>query len=173
MDEPRLRSILSYVLNQEEFLSPFGLRSVSRFHKDHPASLTLDGREYRVDYEPAESTTGIFGGNSNWRGPIWFPPNYLIIEALQKFDFYYGDDFKVECPTGSGIQMTLWEVATELSLRLINLFRRDGNGKRAVFGENTLFQNDPLWNNFITFNEYFHGDNGGDWGHPIRPAGRR
>ncbi|HEY4329782.1 MAG TPA: glucosidase [Phycisphaerae bacterium] len=160
VDEKRLRSILRYMLDQNEFLSDFGLRSISRFHKDHPASLTLDGTEYRVDYEPAESTTGIFGGNSNWRGPVWFPPNYLLIEALQKFDFYFGDDFKVECPTGSGVQMTLWEVATELSLRLINLFRRNEKGKRAVFGQNGLFQNDPLWNNYITFNEYFHGDNG-------------
>jgi hypothetical protein len=164
VDQDRLRSILSRMLSEDEFLSPHGLRSVSRFHKDHPAQVQLDGITYSVDYEPAESRTGLFGGNSNWRGPVWFPLNYLIIEALQKFDFYYGDNFKIECPTGSGNQMTLWEVATELSKRLISLFARDDAGRRAVFGGTEKFQTDPLWRDLIPFHEYFHGDNGAGLG---------
>ncbi len=164
VDQGRLRAILKRMLDESEFLSPYGLRSISRFHKDHPATLDLDGAEYRVDYEPAESTSGLFGGNSNWRGPIWFPINYLVIEALQKFDFYYGDDFKIECPTGSGKQMTLWQVTTELSLRLMNLFARDGAGRRPVFGGIEKMQTDPLWRDLIPFHEYFHGDNGAGLG---------
>jgi hypothetical protein len=160
----RLRSILTRMLSEDEFLSPHGLRSVSRFHKDHPAQVVLDGVTYSVDYEPAESRTALFGGNSNWRGPVWFPLNYLLIEALQKFDFYYGDNFKIECPTGSGNQMTLWEVATELSKRLISLFARDEKGRRAVFGGTEKFQTDPLWKDLIPFHEYFHGDNGAGLG---------
>ena len=128
--------------------------------KTTPPPSTLDGAEYRVDYEPAESTTGLFGGNSNWRGPIWFPLNYLIIEAMQKYHHYYGDNFKIECPTGSGKMLTLWEVATELSLRLVNLFARDKNGRRAVFGTCDKMQTDPLWRDLIPFHEYFHGDTG-------------
>jgi hypothetical protein len=160
----RLRSILTKALDQEEFLSPFGLRSVSRYHLKHPASIELDGVTYSVDYEPAESTTGLFGGNSNWRGPVWFPLNYLIIEALQKFDHYYGSQFSIECPTGSGQEMTLWEVATELSRRLIALFARDEAGRRPVFGGQEKFQRDPHWRNLINFHEYFHCDNGAGLG---------
>jgi hypothetical protein len=160
----RLQAILSRMLDRDEFLSPYGLRSVSRYHKDHPATVELESITYRVDYEPAESTTTLFGGNSNWRGPIWFPLNYLIIEALQKFDHYYGDGFHVECPTGSGKQLTLWQVATDLSQRLIGLFVRNGDGRRPVFGQNNLFQNDPFWRDLLTFNEYFHGDTGAGLG---------
>jgi Glycosyl hydrolase family 63 C-terminal domain len=120
----------------------------------------VNGTEYRVDYEPAESTTGLFGGNSNWRGPIWFPINYLLIEALQRFHHYHGDSFKVECPTGSGTLMTLAEVAAELSRRLSRIFLRDDNGRRPVFGGLDLFQSDPHWRDLILFHEYFHGDNG-------------
>ena len=122
------------MLDENEFLSPYGIRALSRVHKDHPYVLEAGGREYRVDYEPAESTTGLFGGNSNWRGPIWFPVNYLLIESLQKFHHYFGDDFKVECPTGSGKYLTLWEVAAELSRRLTRIFLRDERGHRPVHG---------------------------------------
>jgi hypothetical protein len=164
VDADRLRAILTRMLDEQEFLSPFGLRSVSRYHLDHPAELELEGVRYCVDYEPAESTTGLFGGNSNWRGPVWFPLNYLLIEAMQKFDHYYGSRLMVECPTGSGNEKTLWEVGTELSRRLIALFARDGRGRRPVFGGNDKLQNDPFWRDLITFNEYFHGDNGAGLG---------
>jgi len=164
VNQERLQSLLKRMLDENEFLSPHGLRSVSRYHKDHPAQLQLDGVQYSVGYEPAESRTGLFGGNSNWRGPIWFPLNYLIIESLQKFDFYYGDNFMIECPTGSGQKKTLWEVATDLSKRLISIFARDANGRRPVFGGTELFQNDPLWREIIPFHEYFHGDNGAGLG---------
>jgi hypothetical protein len=164
VDADRLRAILTRMLDEQEFLSPFGLRSVSRHHLDHPAELELEGVRYSVDYEPAESTTGLFGGNSNWRGPVWFPLNYLLIEAMQKFDHYYGSRLMVECPTGSGNEKTLWEVGTELSRRLIALFARDGRGRRPVFGGNDKLQNDPFWRDLITFNEYFHGDNGAGLG---------
>jgi hypothetical protein len=122
--------------------------------------LQLDGKGYRVDYEPAESSTGLFGGNSNWRGPIWFPVNFLLIESLQKFHYYYGDDFKVEFPTGSGNMLTLWEVAAELSRRLTNIFLRNDQGHRPVFGGIGKFQEDPHWRDLVLFHEYFHGDNG-------------
>ncbi len=164
VDADRLRAILTRMLDEEEFLSPFGLRSVSRYHHEHPAELELEGVRYCVDYEPAESTTGLFGGNSNWRGPVWFPLNYLLIEAMQKFDHYYGSRFTVECPTGSGNEKTLWEVGTELSRRLIALFARNGQGHRPVFGGIDKLQNDPFWRDLITFNEYFHGDNGAGLG---------
>ena len=160
----RLQQVLKYMLDESEFLSPYGIRALSRFHKDHPYVLNVAGMEHRVDYEPAESTTGMFGGNSNWRGPIWFPVNYLLIESLQKFHFYLGDDFKVECPTGSGQMMNLWEVASELSRRLSHIFLRDDNGKRAVYGGQTKFQTDPHWRDHLLFNEYFHGDNGAGLG---------
>ena len=120
------------MLDEREFLSPYGIRSVSRHHLEHPYKLGVNGDEHRVDYEPAESTTGLFGGNSNWRGPIWFPVNYLLIESLQKFHYYFGDDFKVECPTGSGQMMTLWDVATDISRRLARIFQRDADGRRPV-----------------------------------------
>ena len=160
----RLRRILEKMLDESEFLSPHGIRGVSRYHKNHPAVMMVGTTEYRVDYEPAESTTGLFGGNSNWRGPVWFPLNYLFIEALQKFDFYLGPDFKVECPVGSGTMMTLWEVATELSRRMTRTFLRDENGRRPVYGGTEVFQTDVHWNNLITFSEYFHGDNGAGLG---------
>jgi hypothetical protein len=156
----QLRSVLRFMLDENEFLSPYGIRAISRYHKDNPYVLQVNGTQHRVDYEPAESSTGLFGGNSNWRGPIWFPLNYLIIESLQKFHHYHGEDFKVECPTGSGQMMTLWEVATEISRRLSRIFLRDTNARRPVFGVTEKFQTDPNWRDLIPFHEYFHGDNG-------------
>ena len=156
----RLRSILRYMLDEQEFLSPHGIRSLSRVHKDHPYVLRVNEQEYSIDYEPAESTSGLFGGNSNWRGPIWFPLNYLIIESLQQFHYYHGDEFKVECPTGSGQIMNLWEVAAEISRRLARIFLRDADGQRPVFGNVEKFQIDPRWRDNIPFHEYFNGDTG-------------
>jgi Glycosyl hydrolase family 63 C-terminal domain len=158
--EDQLRRLLEYMLDENEFLSPFGVRAVSRFHLKHPLILHLAGQEYRLDYEPAESSTDLFGGNSNWRGPIWMPVNHLILLALRKYHQYYGDDFKIECPTGSGNQKTLDQVAHELATRLVKLFLRDESGKRAIFGGNPLFNNDPNWRDLIPFYEYFDGDNG-------------
>lgn len=163
-NEQKLRRILEKMLDEAEFLSPYGIRSVSKFHADHPYILTANGQEYRVDYEPAESTTGLFGGNSNWRGPIWFPMNYLIIESLQRFHHYMGDNFKVECPTGSGKQMTLLEVAIELSNRLGQIFLLNSSGHRPVYGGMEVFQTNPHWRDLILFHEYFHGDNGAGLG---------
>jgi hypothetical protein len=161
---PRLKAILTRMLDEREFLSPHGLRSVSRWHAEHPFRLDLNGMHFgEVDYEPAESRSGLFGGNSNWRGPVWFPLNYLIIEALQKFDWYYGPTFTVEHPVGSGKMLTLWEVSVELSRRLIGIFTRH-EGRRAVFGGTSRFQDDPLWRDLIPFHEYFHGDNGAGLG---------
>ena len=160
VEQNQLRRVLRFMLDENEFLSPYGIRAISRVHKDDPYVLHVNGMEHRVDYEPAESSTGLFGGNSNWRGPIWFPLNYLIVESLQKFHHYLGDDFKVECPVGSGQMLTLWEVAGELSKRLSRIFLRDANQRRAVFGPNEKFQNDPNWRDLIPFHEYFHGDNG-------------
>jgi hypothetical protein len=148
------------MLDEREFLSPFGIRAVSAIHRHQPYRLIVDGTEYRVDYEPAESSTGLFGGNSNWRGPIWFPLNYLLIEALQKFHHYHGNGFVVECPTGSGRMMTLGEVAAELSRRLSKIFLRGADGHRPVFGSSEMFQRDPHWRDLILFHEYFHGDTG-------------
>jgi hypothetical protein len=159
VDGDKLRRILEVMLDEREFLSPYGIRSISRIHNDQPYLLPVDGREYRVDYEPGESTTGLFGGNSNWRGPIWFPINFLLVEALQKFHHYFGESYTVECPTGSGRMMTLAEVATEISRRLTRIFL-DGDGRRPVFGGNALFQSDPNWRGLIPFHEYFHGDTG-------------
>ncbi|MBA5867742.1 MAG: glucosidase [Nitrospira sp. CR1.3] len=156
----RLQSVLRYMLDEQEFLSPYGIRALSRYHKDHPYVLSVMGIEHRVDYEPAESSNGLFGGNSNWRGPIWFPVNYLLIESLQKFHYYLGDQFKVEYPTGSGSQHTLWEVAGELSRRLTRIFLKDQEGRRPVFGGMDLFQRDQHWRDNVLFYEYFHGDNG-------------
>jgi hypothetical protein len=132
--------------------------------REHPYVLHVNGAEYRVEYEPAESTTGLFGGNSNWRGPIWFPINFLLIEALQKFHHYFGDSYQVECPTGSGRMVTLWEVAADLSRRLTRIFLNDGAGRRPVFGSVEVFQRDPHWHDFIPFHEYFHGDTGAGLG---------
>ncbi|MFI5229988.1 MAG: glucosidase [Gemmatimonadales bacterium] len=164
VSESRLIAILHRMLDETEFLSAHGIRSLSRWHADHPYELLLDGRSLgRVDYEPAESRSGLFGGNSNWRGPVWFPANYLIIEALQKFDWYYGPAFTVEYPTGSGRKLTLWEVSVELSRRLIGLFT-EHDGRRAVFGGVERFQKDPYWRDLIPFNEYFNGDDGAGLG---------
>ena len=160
VDGDQLRRILRVMLDEREFLSPYGIRSISRIHRDQPYVLHVDGHEYRVDYEPAESTTGLFGGNSNWRGPIWFPINFLLIEALQKFHHYFGDEYRVECPTGSGRMLTLAEVAAELSRRLSRIFLNDEHGRRAVFGASDLLQRDPNWHDLIPFHEYFHGDTG-------------
>ena len=160
----RLRRILSKMLDENEFLSPYGLRSISKFHERHPYVFHAGGQEYRVDYLPAESNTGMFGGNSNWRGPVWMPVNVIIIRALLNFYLYYGDNFKIECPTGSGKLMNLFEVAKEISDRLTRIFRRDERGRRAVFGGTEKFQTDPHWRDHILFYEYFHGDNGAGLG---------
>jgi glycosyl hydrolase family 63 len=160
VDPERLRRVLKIMLDENEFLSPYGIRSISRMHKDRPYRLGVGGKEYRVDYEPAESSTGLFGGNSNWRGPIWFPINYLIIESLQKFHHYLGDEFRVECPEGSGRMMNLWEVSGEISRRLTRIFLRDSEGRRPVFGGAEKFQTDPNWRDYVPFHEYFHGNNG-------------
>jgi hypothetical protein len=156
----RLRRILSRMLDEAEFLSPYGLRSISRYHCDHPYSINLAGRDYSVSYLPAESDSGMFGGNSNWRGPIWFPMNAMLLRALLQFYLYYGDSFKVECPTGSGCQMNLFEVAQEITSRLARIFLRDRDGRRAVFGGVEKFQTDPNFRDYLWFYEYFHGDNG-------------
>lgn len=160
VNQGKLRRILRKMLDENEFLGPHGIRAVSKFHEANPYRFHVNGQEYRVDYEPAESSSGLFGGNSNWRGPVWFPVNFLLIESLQKFHYYLGDSFKVECPTRSGREMTLWEVATELSHRLMSTFLKDSSGRRPVYGGIEKFQNDPHWRDLILFHEYFHGDNG-------------
>ena len=159
-DEQQLRSILKFMLDEKEFLSPHGIRALSQFHRDNPYQLTAGNMDYRVDYEPGESSTGVFGGNSNWRGPIWFPVNYLLVESLQKFHHYLGEEFKVEFPTGSGTMLTLWEIAGELSRRMTSIFLQDGNGRRPAFGNVEKFQTDPHWRDLVLFHEYFHGDSG-------------
>jgi hypothetical protein len=156
----QLTRVLRYMLDGEEFLSPYGVRALSRHHRAHPYVMTVDGIEHRVDYEPAESSTALFGGNSNWRGPVWFPVNYLLIESLQKFHYFYGDDLKVECPTGSGRMLNLWDVAAELSQRLTRIFLRGPDGTRPVYGGSRIFQEDPHWRDLILFHEYFNGDDG-------------
>jgi hypothetical protein len=160
----RLRRILSKMLDEAEFLSPYGIRSLSKFHAEHPYVLQVEGKEYRVDYVPAESNTAMFGGNSNWRGPIWMPVNVLIIRALMNFYMYHGDNFTIECPTGSGRLMNLFEVAREISDRLTRIFLRNEQGKRPVYGATEKFQSDPHWRDHILFYEYFHGDNGAGLG---------
>ena len=160
VNRQKLTRILQRVLDPTEFLSPYGIRALSRHHKDHPYAFSADGHVYRVDYEPAESSTGLFGGNSNWRGPIWFPVNLLLIQSLRKMYSYYGDEFIIECPTGSGHRMNLWEVATEIIRRLGDIFLRDAEGRRPVYGLTKKFQSDPNWCDLILFYEYFHGDNG-------------
>jgi hypothetical protein len=160
LNESKLRRVLARMLDEERFLSPYGIRSLSRWHKDHPYVFHVHGQEYKVAYEPAESTSGMFGGNSNWRGPVWFPINTLIIRALLEWYRYYGDGFKIDCPTGSGRSMTLFEVARELSSRLVAIFRRDQQGRRPVFGAAKKFQDDRNWQDYLLFYEYFHGDNG-------------
>ena len=164
LDETKLRRVLAKMLDENEFLSEFGLRSLSRFHAEHPYVFNAGGQEYRVSYLPAESDTSMFGGNSNWRGPIWMPVNVLIIRALLNYYAYYGNDFKVECPTGSGRHMNLYQVAEEISRRLGNIFLKDKDGRRPVYGGTEKFQRDPHWCNYLQFFEYFHGDNGAGLG---------
>jgi hypothetical protein len=164
VNETKLRRILARMLDEERFLGPHGIRSISRWHLEHPYVFELGGVEHRVQYEPAESRSGMFGGNSNWRGPVWFPINLLLIRALVHHYRYYGDELKVECPTGSGTMMTLFEVASELSRRLATTFLRDGDGRRPVYGATRIFQEDPHWRDLILFYEYFHGDNGAGLG---------
>ena len=160
VDEHKLRRILERMLDEGRFLGPHGIRSVSKWHEDHPYTIDVEGQAYTVGYEPAESRNGMFGGNSNWRGPVWFPINLLLIRALLQFHRYYGDGFRIECPTGSGHEMNLYEVAEELGRRLATTFTRDEDGRRPVFGGAELFQEDPSWGDNLLFYEYFHGDNG-------------
>jgi hypothetical protein len=160
----RLRRILSRMLDENEFLSPHGIRALSRYHADHPYVFNVGRQEYRVNYLPAESDTGMFGGNSNWRGPIWMPVNMLLLRALISFYGYYGNDFKIECPTGSGKLMNLFEVAQEITRRLTGIFVRDKSGRRPVYGGTEKFQTDPHWKDYVQFYEYFHGDNGAGLG---------
>jgi len=160
VSQDQLRRVLRLMLDKNEFFSQYGIRAISRFHRDHPYMLQVNGTPHRVDYEPAESSTDLFGGNSNWRGPIWFPLNYLLVESLQKFHHYLGEDFKVECPVGSGQMLTLREVAAEISKRLSRIFLKDADQRRPVFGAAATFQTDPNWRDLIPFYEYFHGDNG-------------
>jgi hypothetical protein len=164
VNEEKLRRILSRTLDEKEFLSPYGIRALSRYHLEHPYVFHVHGEEYRVSYLPAESDTGMFGGNSNWRGPIWMPVNILLIRALQQFYLYYGDRFKVECPTGSGNRMNLFDVSREIANRLTRIFLRDEKGRRPVYGGTAKFQDDPHWKDLILFYEYFHGDSGAGLG---------
>jgi hypothetical protein len=156
----RLERVLGYLLDENEFLSPFGIRALSRVHRDRPYVFHAGGEEHRVEYVPGESTTGLFGGNSNWRGPIWFPVNYLLVEALERYNHFYGDSLRVECPTGSGRLMSLAEVAGEIASRLARLFLPDADGRRPCHGEERRFAADPLWRDLVLFHEYFHGDTG-------------
>jgi hypothetical protein len=160
----RLRRILSRMLDENEFLSPHGIRALSRYHDEHPYVLNVAGQEYRVNYLPAESDTGMFGGNSNWRGPIWMPVNAVLLRSLLSLYLYHGNDFKVECPTGSGKLMNLYEVAQEITGRLTRIFLKDKSGRRPVYGGTEKFQTDPHWKDYLLFFEYFHGDNGAGLG---------
>src|SRR5262245_4081673 len=164
LSEDKLRRVLTTMLDENEFFSPYGIRALSRYHAEHPYVFRLGGQEYGVGYLPAESDSGMFGGNSNWRGPIWMPVNGLIIRALLQYYAYYGNDFTVECPTGSGRQMNLYQVAQELTRRLSSIFLRNSEGRRPVYGGTTKFQEDPHWRDLILFYEYFHGDNGAGLG---------
>jgi hypothetical protein len=163
-NKPKIEKILGYMLDENEFFGPYGIRSLSRYHLDHPFIFHVGGQEYKVQYLPAESNTGMFGGNSNWRGPVWMPVNALLLRSLINLYQFYGDDFKVQCPTGSGNYMTLFEVAQEIHRRLANIFLRDAQGQRAVYGGTKKFQEDPHWRDYILFYEYFHGDNGAGLG---------
>jgi hypothetical protein len=160
----QLPRVLRFLLDEAEFLSPHGIRALSRAHRDRPYVLRVDGREYRVDYEPSESSSDLFGGNSNWRGPVWFPVNHLLIESLQKLDHFYKSSLKVPCPTGSDRHMTLWEISLELSRRLGRIFLRDHDGRRPVFGRFETFQTNPHWRDLVLFHEYFDGDTGAGLG---------
>jgi hypothetical protein len=154
----RLVRVVRYLLDESEFLAPGGIRSLSRYHRENPYVLRVGGQEHRVEYAPAESTTGLFGGNSNWRGPVWFPMNYLIVEALERYHHFYGDSLRVECPTGSGRLLTLKEVAEEISSRLARIFLPDEQGQRPVHGPDRRFADDPHWRDLVLFYEYFSGD---------------
>jgi hypothetical protein len=156
----RLRQVLRYLLDENEFLSPYGVRALSRHHLANPYMLAVDGTVHRVDYEPGESRSHLFGGNSNWRGPVWFPVNFLLIEALQRYHFFLGDEFQVEFPTGSGVHMNLWQVAGELSRRLLRIFVPDPDGVRPCLREMRLFQDDAHFRDLLLFHEYFHGETG-------------
>jgi hypothetical protein len=160
LSKARLERVLAYLLDEREFLSPYGIRSLSRYHLEHPFVVDAGGQAHAVSYQPAESTTGMFGGNSNWRGPVWMPINILIVRGLLNLYAFYGDELTVECPTGSGRRMTLFEVAAEIARRLAATFLRDANGRRPVYGGTAKFQEDPHWRDHILFYEYFHGDNG-------------
>jgi hypothetical protein len=164
LDESKLHRVLAIMLDEKEFLSPHGIRALSRYHAEHPYVFRVGDQEYRVSYLPAESDTGMFGGNSNWRGPIWMPVNALIIRALMQYYIYYGNDFTIECPTGSGRRMTLYQVAEEITRRLASIFLRDKDGRRPVYRGTRKFQEDPHWRDLILFYEYFHGDNGAGLG---------
>jgi hypothetical protein len=164
ISKKQLKRVLGYLLDEKEFLSPYGIRSLSRYHERHPFVFHAGGQTHTVSYLPAESNTGMFGGNSNWRGPIWMPVNALIVRGLLQLYGFYGEDFKVECPTGSGKYMTLFEVAREISRRLASIFLRDQGGRRPVYGGTAKFQEDPHWRDLILFYEYFHGDNGAGLG---------
>jgi hypothetical protein len=156
----RLVRVLRYILDENEFLAPYGVRSLSRYHKDKPFVMSVSGQDHRVEYVPGESNTGLFGGNSNWRGPVWFPVNYLLIEALERYHHFYGDALRVECPTGSGRLMNLKQVAEEIASRLIKLFLPDESGARPIHGNDHRYASDPHWRNLILFHEYFHADTG-------------
>jgi len=164
LNKQKLERVLAYMLDENEFLGPHGIRSLSRYHLEHPFVFHVGDQEYKVQYLPGESNTGMFGGNSNWRGPVWMPVNVLLIRALLNLYSFYGDDFKVQCPTGSGPYVTLFEVAREISHRLAGAFLRDKKGRRPVYGGTAKFQNDPHWRDLILFYEYFHGDNGAGLG---------
>ena len=164
LDEKKLRRVLARMLDEQRFLSPFGIRSLSRWHLNQPYSLKVNGEEYRVQYTPAESNNSMFGGNSNWRGPVWMPLNMLIVDALLEFYKYYGDTFKIDCPTGSARVVTLLDVANEISGRICSIFLRDARDRRPVYGDSEVFQKDPNWRDLILFYEYFHGDNGAGLG---------
>jgi hypothetical protein len=156
----RMKKCLARVLDENEFLSPFGVRGLSRYHRDHPYTLNMDGHNVTVGYVPGDSDTGMFGGNSNWRGPVWFPVNFLIIESLQKFHHYYGPDFKIEFPVGSGKQITVLDAAIEITKRLTRVFLKDRAGRRPCFGRYEKLQTDPHFQDYLLFHEFFHGDNG-------------
>ncbi len=160
VDEHKLRRILARMLDENEFFGPYGIRALSRYHREHPFVFRVGGQEYRVAYLPGDSDSGMFGGNSNWRGPVWMPVNFLLLTALYRLYAYFGDDFKVECPTGSGHMMTLLEVAHELGERLTRTFLRGADGRRPVYGAARKFQDDPHWRDLVLFYEYFHGDSG-------------
>jgi len=164
VDQTRLRRILGRMLDEEEFLSPHGIRALSRYHAEHPYTFEYQGQQYRVGYVPAESDSGMFGGNSNWRGPVWMPVNVMLIRALMNYYLYYGDNFLVECPTGSGNKMNLFEVSQELARRLTSIFLRGPDGRRPVYGGTEKLQTDPNWKDYLLFYEYFHGDNGAGLG---------